>query len=137
MTFPAASRRVVLGALLVVHLTILYAPSAGDAQLFPYVDKVVHLATFASVTWAGLWVGLRARWWVPLMAGHAVVSELVQHSLLPHRDGDVGDAVADLAGVLLGVLAASWLARASWRRDRSSTRGDAGRAPAGGDARAG
>ena len=40
-----------------------------------------------------------------MLAAHAVVSELVQHWLLPHRSGDAADVLADLAGVALGVLA--------------------------------
>ena len=135
---PAGRGRWLLLAVLVaVHLAILYAPRAGGGGLFPGVDKVVHAATFGSVAWAGLWAGLGARWWVPLVAGHAVVSELVQATALPHRSGDWRDVVADLVGVALGVLAANGAGRASWGGDRSGPDGDAGRAPAGGDARAG
>lgn len=137
MTVPAGGRRLLLAALLIVHVSILYTPRAGGPQLFPQVDKVVHLATFGSVAWAGLWAGLGARWWVPVVAANAVVSEAVQYALLAHRTGDVWDVVADLVGVVLGVLAATLPTRASWGRDRSGPRGDAGRAPAGGDARPG
>lgn len=138
-TGPAARLRwwLLLAALLAVHLVVLYAPRAGGPGQFPGIDKVVHAATFGSVAWAGLRAGIPARWWVPLVSAHAVVSELVQYSLLPHRSGDPLDVLADLVGVALGVLTATGLRRASWRGDRSGPRGDAGRAPAGGDARAG
>ena len=126
--------RVALVVLVVVHLAVLYAPDTGGAPTFPGIDKVVHVATFASVAFAGLRAGLAARWWVPLVAAHAVVSELVQHWVLPHRSGDPADVLADLAGVGLGVLAAWWLGRASWVGDRSGPVGDADRAPPGGDA---
>jgi hypothetical protein len=116
-----------------VHLAVLYAPDTGGAPTFPGIDKVVHVATFASVALAGLRAGLPARWWVPVVAAHAVVSELVQHGVLPHRSGDPADVVADLAGVGLGVLAGWWLGRASWVGDRSGPIGDADRTPAGGD----
>lgn len=111
--------RVALGLLVVVHLVVLYAPDGGGAPPFSGADKVVHVATFASVALAGLRAGLAARWWVPVVAGHAVVSELVQHWLLPHRTGDPADVVADLVGVAVGVLAARLLGRASWGGDRS------------------
>jgi len=124
--------RVALVLLVAVHLAVLYAPDTGGAPTFPGIDKVVHVATFASVAFAGLRAGLPARWWVPLVAAHAVVSELVQHWLLPHRSGDPADVLADLAGVGLGVLAARWSGRASWVGDRSGP-GDADRTPAGGD----
>lgn len=129
--------RVLLAALLAVHLAVLYAPRAGGPELFPGIDKVVHVATFASVAWAGLRAGVPARWWVPLVSAHAVVSELAQHWLLPHRSGDPLDVLADLAGVALGVLAATRFGRASWTGDRSGARGVAGGAAAGGDPRAG
>ncbi len=48
---------------------------------------------------------------VGVAALHAPVSELIQWTLLPHRDGDVWDAVADLVGVGLGWLLARWLGR--------------------------
>ena len=117
---PTAVRswRIALVLLAAVHLAILYAPDTGGAPTFPGVDKLVHLATFGSVTLAGLRAGLRPRWWVPVVGVHAVVSELVQHWLLPHRSGDPADVVADLAGVAVGVLAARLLGRASWGDDR-------------------
>jgi hypothetical protein len=40
-----------------------------------------------------------------VFAVHAPVSEVLQHVLLPGRSGDVWDAVVDLVGVGLGVLA--------------------------------
>lgn len=110
--------RAALGLLVVVHLVVLYAPDAGGAPPFPGADKVVHVATFASVALAGLGAGIAARWWVSVVAAHAVVSELVQHWLLPHRSGDPADVVADLLGVAVGVLAARLLGRASWGGDR-------------------
>ncbi len=129
--------RIALGLLVVVHLTVLYAPDSGGAALFPGVDKVVHVATFASVTLAGLRSGPAARWWLPLVSLHAGVSELVQHWALPHRSGDLADVAADLGGVALGTLAAAALARASWGSDRPGPGGDADRTPPRGDAGAG
>ena len=43
---------------------------------------------------------------VLVFAAQAVLSEVVQALLLPHRSGDVLDVVADLTGVALGVLVA-------------------------------
>lgn len=133
--------RVALVLLVAVHLAILYAPDTGAAPPFPGIDKVVHVATFASVALAGLRAGLAARWWLPVVAMHAGVSELVQHWLLPHRSGDPFDVVADLAGLGLGVaadvVAARLLGRASWSGDRPGPGSDADRTPAGGDSRAG
>jgi VanZ family protein len=109
--------RVALAVLLAVHLGVLYAPDTGGAPPFPNFDKIVHATTFASVVLAGLAAGLAARWWVPVVSAHALVSELVQHWLLPHRTGDVTDVLADLVGVAVGVLAVRLLRRASWTGD--------------------
>ena len=50
-----------------------------------------------------LLAGLPRRWVLALLALHAPVSEVVQATLLPSRDGDVWDAVADLTGVGLAL----------------------------------
>lgn len=91
---------------LLLQLGVLYAPSGGGAAPFPYFDKLVHCAVFALPVLLGLLARLPL---VPVaiaMVVHAPVSEVVQGTLLPNRSGDPWDAVADLAGVALGVLAA-------------------------------
>lgn len=90
-----------------VHLVVLYWPAsaAGPAGLVPGTDKLVHAAVFAAVAWTGLRAGLPVRWLVAALLGHAVLSEVVQGTLLAERDGDPGDALADAAGVLAAVLA--------------------------------
>jgi hypothetical protein len=122
-----------------VNLVILYWPRTAGPTDVPGLDKVVHAVTFGSVAYLGLRVGLRPRWWVPVLCGHAVLSELVQGLFLAHRSGDWHDVVADLAGVGIGL--AAWLpgnrsAQASWGGDRTGS-GDAHRPTAGGDPRSG
>jgi VanZ family protein len=97
----------------VVNLLLLYWPRAVGEEGLPYLDKVAHVLTFASLAWTGLWAGIPLRWLVGVLALHAVVSEVVQARLLSGRSGDVADVAADLAGILVGTL----LARASWRDD--------------------
>lgn len=102
---------------LVVHLVVLYAPSApdtGGVPLPPWTDLVVHVAVFAALAFTAL----RARLPLPhaamlaVLAVHAPISELVQHLALADRTGDPRDVAADLAGVALG-----WaLARLTTRR---------------------
>ena len=112
-----------------VNLVILFWPRPAGPDGLPGLDKLVHLATFGSLAFTGLRVGLAARWWLPLLAVHAVTSEIVQAQLLSRRSGDPLDVLADLAGVVAGTL----LARASWGSDRSRPGGDPDRAPARGD----
>jgi hypothetical protein len=94
-----------LGVALAVQLIALYAPRAPAGPQVNGFDKVIHLSIFAAPALAALIVGIRARWALGILALHAPISELIQHLALPHRTGDVFDAIADLSGVLLGGLA--------------------------------
>ncbi len=51
-----------------------------------------------------------------LFAGQALVSELVQWRLLADRSGDVVDVLADLTGVVLGVVVARLVGSGAARR---------------------
>jgi len=100
--------RLAFAAAVVLNLVAVYSPSdAGGAALFPSADKLGHVLVFGLVAWTGRLVRLPA---VPLSAvlvAHAVVSEVVQAALLSRRAGDPGDVVADVAGVLLGLVLAA------------------------------
>jgi len=102
-----------------VNLVVLYSPSGDGAQPFPEFDKVVHVLVFAAVMWTGARAGLPVRLLLPVLLLHAVVSEVVQATLLPHRDGDVFDALADTAGT----VAAAVLVTAFPHRRRRGTIG--------------
>jgi VanZ family protein len=108
----AGRRPLVVGLVLavVLQLVVLYLPQDPGPLPFPQADKLVHLSVFALPALLGLLAGLPGRWVVALLASHAVLSEVVQGLLLPGRSGDPVDAVADLVGVGLGVLAARLLA---------------------------
>lgn len=109
---PARWRPVAWAALvlaLAAQLVGLYSPATPGPEGVPGLDKVGHLLAFAvpaALAWA-----LRARWLVLLLVGHALVAELVQHALVPGRAAEVGDAVANLVGIGLGVLLAHVLVR--------------------------
>lgn len=102
-SLTVSRRTAAVGALaaVVAHLLALYGPAVGIEGPVSWTDKVVHVLLFAAPTYA---VGLALRVVTPavlLFAAHAPVSELVQHTLLPNRSGDVWDAVFDLVGVAL------------------------------------
>jgi VanZ family protein len=120
---PAAGRRallVLLGLSVAVQLVVLYSPEGGGPALFPQSDKVVHVLVFLVPVVLAVLAGLPRRAVVALFGAQAVLSELVQWLFLPHRSGDVWDAVADLTGVALGVLIGTILLRrrARHRRER-------------------
>lgn len=97
--------RWLFAATVLVHLVVLYAPSAPSLPSggLP-LDKVVHLAVFAAVVWTGRQAGLPA---VPLLlvvVAHAGLSEAVQAALLPARSGDWADVAADVLGAGVGAV---------------------------------
>jgi hypothetical protein len=92
----------VFAAVLVVQLLLLYWPRAVQptAGGVPW-DKIVHALIFGLVLFTGVRAGLPLRVWLVVTLAHAGVSELLQYRLLPHRSGDVWDAVADAAGAIV------------------------------------
>jgi VanZ family protein len=99
-----------------IQLYGLYSPhQAGPPTGIPNDDKVAHLLLFGSVAYLGLRVGVRARLLLTLLVANAVVSEVVQHFLLPDRSGDPFDSLADLVGVAVG----AWLGFRAIRRSGS------------------
>jgi len=97
--------RLLFGLAVLAQLVVLYAPGTATGSIVvPKVDKVVHLAVFAAVVLAGRRAGLPLGPLVAVSVAQAVVSEVVQTALVPDRSGDPGDVVADLTGIVLGVL---------------------------------
>ena len=102
---PKRLWRLAFGVALAVQLIAVYAPDGPSGPEVNGLDKVIHVLIFAVPALAALMVGIRARWALGILAAHAPVSELIQHVVLAHRDGDVFDVMADLGGVVLGGLA--------------------------------
>jgi hypothetical protein len=103
---PSRTRQVwlLLFALsLLLQLMVLYVPSAPGGPEVNGLDKVIHASVFGAAVLTALLAGLPRRWVLAVLALHAPVSEVVQATLLPSRDGDVWDAVADLTGVGLAL----------------------------------
>ena len=85
----------------------VYSPQqAGPDVGLPLADKAAHLFLFGSVAFLGLKAGVPSRWLLVALVSNAVVSELVQHFVLPQRGGDPLDSLADLVGVAVG----AWIA---------------------------
>ena len=103
----------ILLALVVLYLCI--TPIDVSPISFKFSDKVAHLMAFGPISFAILWGIGRAlqsqpssrSWWLAfaLAAFWGGMIELVQHYLIPTRQGDIMDFVADVAGVGLGLLA--------------------------------
>lgn len=93
----------------VVQLIALYLPNPPSGGGIPGADKAVHAAVFLAPALLGVLAGLRPVVLAPLLIAHAIVSEVVQHLLLPGRGGDPWDAVADIVGVAVGLAVGSAL----------------------------
>lgn len=71
-------------------------------------DKLQHAAAYALLVWLlGYAFSLRPLWrsWLPgiaLATGYGVLMELLQGWLTSYRDPSLADAIANLAGALLG-----------------------------------
>lgn len=94
------------------HFVALYLPGEQTGGLaVPGWDKLAHLVLFAVPAYLLGRLTRRVGLVAVFFASHAVMSELVQWWLVPDRDGDPLDALADLAGIGLAV----WLL---WRRGK-------------------
>lgn len=103
---PAGSRlrRGAFVVAVLVQLVVLYWPRPVSPGTDLPVDKPVHALIFGAVLWTGARAGLPVRPLAAVLVGHAVLSEVVQATLLD-RTGDVLDALADLTGLALAGLA--------------------------------
>ncbi len=99
--------QVAFAVALLVQVWVLYWPRPPSVDTGLPLDKVIHFALFAAVTYAGVLAGLRKPLITAIMGAQALLSEAVQHFWLPQRGGDVWDLVADVAGITVGV----WVAR--------------------------
>lgn len=102
---------------MLLHLYGLYWPSQPSPSLgVPQADKIGHVLMFGAVAFTAVRAFGRARLVVAVLAVHALVSEGVQHVVLPDRAGDLFDVAADL----IGTVVFAWLAWCLPRR-RPST----------------
>jgi hypothetical protein len=106
-----ALSRGVFAVVVLVSLAVLFAPASDVPSAPPGVDKLVHGALFAALAITGRWAGIRAAVLATLLAGYAVVSELVQGLTPLARSASVADGLADLAGIAIGLAAWTVLSR--------------------------
>jgi hypothetical protein len=92
-----------------VSLAVLFAPASDVPTAPPGVDKLVHASLFAVLALTGRWAGLARVVLVPALVLYAGGSEVLQS--LIGRDAAVGDVLADVVGMFLGLLVWHWAAR--------------------------
>jgi hypothetical protein len=99
-----ALSRGVFAVTVLISLAVLFAPGADVPSAPPGVDKLVHGTLFAALALTGRWAGVRRGVLAGLLPLYAAVSELLQGIPLLERDASVGDLLADVVGILLGLL---------------------------------
>jgi VanZ family protein len=90
--------------MLLVSLWMLFSPGSTVPSGPPYSDKVVHFLLFALLVLTAHWGRLPLRRVAIALAAYAAVSEVLQAVLPIHRNGDVSDALVDVAGIALGLF---------------------------------
>lgn len=101
--------RIPLAVTFVVALIVLFTPASGVPSGFQHSDKIIHFTLFAALAYTSRvadigWV--RTALWV---LAFAALSEFLQAILPLGRSGSVPDALADAAGVAVGLVAANWV----------------------------
>lgn len=93
------------GGVLVLSALSFFTPGQ-DLPAGPDIsDKIEHAAIFVALAVTGRLAGVRSDRLGVALLGYAVVSEILQAALPINRDGDWRDALADVTGLLLGLLA--------------------------------
>jgi membrane associated rhomboid family serine protease len=100
----------------VVSLWVLFSPGS-DTPSIAVSDKLVHGTLFAALALTGALAGVPVLALAPGLVVYAGVSEVLQAVLPIDRDGDWHDALADVIGVLIGLLLAM-----AWRRRQVKNR---------------
>jgi VanZ family protein len=104
--------RYAFAAVGLLSLVVLFTPASGVPWAPPGVDKLVHAVLFAALAVTGRWAGAGLRRLAVLLVVYAVVSEVVQAWIPLDRTGSPADVLADVVGLLLGLLAWDRLAGA-------------------------
>ncbi len=106
-----ALARGVFAVAVLVSLAVLFTPGSDVPAAPPGVDKMVHGLLFAGLALSGRWAGVRRGALAGLLVAYAAVSEVVQGLAPLDRSGSVADWLADVAGLLVGLLVWELLAR--------------------------
>jgi hypothetical protein len=94
--------RAAFAVVVLISLGVLFAPASDVPGAPPGVDKIVHATLFAALALSGRWAGIGRTALAPALVLYAAVSEVLLGMI--GRDAAVGDWVADVVGLLLGLL---------------------------------
>jgi VanZ family protein len=99
-----ALSRGTFAVVVVLSFAVLFAPGSDVPPSPPGVDKLVHGGLFLALAVSGRWAGIRRGVLAVLLPLYAAASELIQAVPALRRDATLGDWLADVVGVLLGLV---------------------------------
>jgi VanZ family protein len=114
----AALSRSAFAVAVLLSLAVLFAPPSDVPGSPPGVDKLVHLSLFLVLALTGRWSGIGRTVLAGVLVPYAALSEVLQGTDLVGRDASVADWLADVVGVLAGLLLWSALSRSRPTADR-------------------
>jgi hypothetical protein len=92
-------------------LAALFAPAGGIPATPSGLDKAGHLALFAVLACSGRWTGIPVPVLGPVLLVYATVSEALQGTTALGRTASLADWLADVVGILAGLLLWGWAGR--------------------------
>ena len=92
-----------------LSISVLFAPPSDVPSAPPGEDKLVHASLFGLLALTGRWAGVSRAVLAAVLVLYGAASEAIQG--LIGRDAAVGDLLADVVGVLVGLVAWQWIAR--------------------------
>jgi VanZ family protein len=95
-----------------VSVVVLFVPASATPPALPGVDKLVHLALFGVLALTGRLGRLPVGGLATALVAYAAGSEVLQGLLPIGRSADPVDALVDVVGVALGLVAARRFLRA-------------------------
>ena len=95
-----------------VSFAVLFAPPSDVPSSPPGVDKLVHAGLFLLLALTARWAGIGRSVVTCVLVLYAALSEVVQGLDVIGRDASPADWIADLLGVLAGLLVWAALSRA-------------------------
>jgi membrane associated rhomboid family serine protease len=99
-----------------VSLAVLFAPADDVPLAPPGVDKLIHGLLFAVLAVTGRWAGIGRPVLGVLLVAYGAVSEVLQGLTPLDRTASVADWVADVAGLVLGLVLWDLFSRRRRRR---------------------
>jgi VanZ like family len=110
-----ALSRGAFAVVVLVSLAVLFAPGDDVPLAPPGVDKIVHAALFTALAVTGRWAGVGRSVLATLLVLYAAGSEVIQGLTPLDRSASVADWIADVIGVLLGLVVWELFARSRGR----------------------